>query len=78
MKRFVVEFEWSVLKCILLIFTSELSGTLQETLEQAEEAMDVALSRLCTNFNAESYSKLQAAYALLGKTQVRFIDPSFL
>ncbi|XP_076349286.1 vacuolar protein sorting 50 isoform X2 [Tachypleus tridentatus] len=51
-------------KCI-----SELSSKLQDTLEMMEEKLDVALSKVCTNFNTTHYEKLQAAYRLLGKTQ---------
>lgn len=51
-------------KCI-----SELSKKLQETQEQAEEQLDVALSKICLHFDPRHYSKLQRAYQLLGKTQ---------
>ncbi|CAN7997826.1 unnamed protein product [Ixodes hexagonus] len=49
---------------------SELSSKLQETLEMTEEQLDVALSRTCSNFDRSHYDKLQAAYGLLGKTQM--------
>lgn len=48
---------------------SELSSKLQDTLEMTEEQLDVALSKVCTNFDRHHYEKLQAAYQLLGKTQ---------
>ncbi|XP_054267533.1 syndetin-like [Macrosteles quadrilineatus] len=47
-----------------------LSGKLQDTLVMAEEQLDQALSGVCYNFDESIYSKLQAAYALLGKTQI--------
>jgi len=47
----------------------ELSSDLQETLDQIEEQLDVALSKVCNNFNEKQYEKLQSAYMLLGKTQ---------
>ncbi|XP_042224394.1 syndetin-like [Homarus americanus] len=48
---------------------SELSTKLQDTLEGAEEQLDVALARVAANFNSANYEKLQIAYGLLGKTQ---------
>ncbi|CAL8147667.1 unnamed protein product [Orchesella dallaii] len=51
-------------KCI-----SELSKKLQETQENAEEQLDVALSKVCLHFDERHYGKLQRAYQLLGKTQ---------
>ncbi|XP_065053173.1 syndetin-like isoform X2 [Rhopilema esculentum] len=47
----------------------ELSSDLQETLDQIEEQLDVALSKVCNDFNEKQYEKLQSAYMLLGKTQ---------
>jgi len=47
----------------------QLSGKLADTLVMTEEQLDQALARQCTNFNAETYGKLQQAYRLLGKTQ---------
>lgn len=35
-----------------------------------EEQLDVALSKVCLNFDEVHYEKLQDAYGLLGKTQV--------
>lgn len=35
-----------------------------------EEQLDVALSRTCSSFDRSHYSRLQAAYGLLGKTQM--------
>lgn len=46
-----------------------LSGKLQDTLEQAEEALDMSLLRMCTQFDETTYSSIQEAYKLLGKTQ---------
>ncbi|KAL3842010.1 hypothetical protein ACJMK2_020083 [Sinanodonta woodiana] len=51
-------------KCI-----SELSSKLQDTLDMLEEQLDVALSKICTNFDVHHYEKVQTAYKLLGKTQ---------
>ncbi|CAG7731237.1 unnamed protein product, partial [Allacma fusca] len=48
---------------------SALSKKLQETLENAEEQLDMALSKVCTHFDERHYAKLQRAYELLGKTQ---------
>uniref|UniRef100_A0A3B3R6J5 VPS50 subunit of EARP/GARPII complex n=1 Tax=Paramormyrops kingsleyae TaxID=1676925 RepID=A0A3B3R6J5_9TELE len=49
---------------------SELNSKLQDTLEQIEEQLDVALSKTCKHFDVTHYNKVQLAYALLGKTQV--------
>ncbi|CAJ1083918.1 syndetin [Xyrichtys novacula] len=48
---------------------SELNSKLQDTLEQIEEQLDVALSKTCKNFDVSHYTKVQLAYSLLGKTQ---------
>ncbi|DAA30793.1 syndetin isoform X1 [Bos indicus] len=48
---------------------SELNSKLQDTLEQIEEQLDVALSKICKNFDVNHYTKVQQAYRLLGKTQ---------
>ncbi|XP_034375196.1 syndetin isoform X1 [Arvicanthis niloticus] len=48
---------------------SELNSKLQDTLEQTEEQLDVALSKICKNFDINHYTKVQQAYRLLGKTQ---------
>ncbi|XP_077160534.1 syndetin isoform X2 [Paroedura picta] len=48
---------------------SELNSKLQDTLEQIEEQLDVALSKICKNFDISHYTKVQQAYRLLGKTQ---------
>lgn len=48
---------------------SELNSKLQDTLEQIEEQLDVALSKTCKNFDVAHYTKVQLAYKLLGKTQ---------
>ena len=53
-----------------IFFSSELSSKLQDTLEMTEESLDVALSKTCGNFDEKHYEKVQAAYKLLGKTQV--------
>ncbi|PSN30261.1 Syndetin [Blattella germanica] len=47
-----------------------LSGKLQDTLEMTEEQLDQALAKVCNHFDADHYSKVQAAYRLLGKTQM--------
>ncbi|KAI8780481.1 syndetin-like [Biomphalaria glabrata] len=52
-------------KCI-----SELSSKLQDTLEMIEEQLDVALSKTCSHFDHQHYSKVQQAYRQLGKTQM--------
>ena len=44
-----------------------LSVKLQDTLEMAEESLDVALSKVCVDFNEDRYRLLVEAYALLGK-----------
>ncbi|XP_076670628.1 vacuolar protein sorting 50 [Andrena cerasifolii] len=46
-----------------------LNGKLQDILEQAEEALDVTLSKMCTQFDVAMYTSIQEAYSLLGKTQ---------
>ncbi|XP_075900528.1 syndetin isoform X2 [Nelusetta ayraudi] len=48
---------------------SELNSKLQDTLEQIEEQLDVALSKTCKHFDMSHYTKVQLAYTLLGKTQ---------
>ncbi|XP_030644754.1 syndetin [Chanos chanos] len=48
---------------------SELNSKLQDTLEQIEEQLDVALSKTCKHFDVAHYTKVQLAYSLLGKTQ---------
>ncbi|XP_062870171.1 syndetin isoform X1 [Trichomycterus rosablanca] len=48
---------------------SELNSKLQDTLEQIEEQLDVALSKTCKNFDVAHYTRVQLAYSLLGKTQ---------
>ncbi|XP_034017409.1 syndetin [Thalassophryne amazonica] len=48
---------------------SELNSKLQDTLEQIEEQLDVALSKTCKHFDVAHYTKVQLAYTLLGKTQ---------
>ena len=47
----------------------QLSSRLADRLVMAEEQLDLALARQCTNFQPETYSRLQQAYHLLGKTQ---------
>ncbi|XP_033847411.1 syndetin [Periophthalmus magnuspinnatus] len=49
---------------------SELNSKLQDTLEQIEEQLDVALSKTCKHFEVVHYTKVQRAYSLLGKTQM--------
>ncbi|XP_060798737.1 syndetin isoform X1 [Neoarius graeffei] len=48
---------------------SELNSKLQDTLEQIEEQLDVALSKTCKHFDVSHYTRVQLAYSLLGKTQ---------
>ncbi|KAL0961892.1 hypothetical protein UPYG_G00333020 [Umbra pygmaea] len=48
---------------------SELNSKLQDTLEQIEEQLDVALSKTCKHFEISHYTRVQLAYTLLGKTQ---------
>ena len=38
-----------------------------------EESLDVALSKTCNKFDELHYEKVQTAYRLLGKVQVREI-----
>ena len=40
----------------------QLSVNLQDTLELAEEQLDVALSKVCVDFKESVYEKLQEAY----------------
>ncbi|KAG8005136.1 Syndetin, partial [Nibea albiflora] len=53
---------------------SELNSKLQDTLEQIEEQLDVALSKTCKHFDVSHYTKVQLAYTLLGKTQHITLD----
>lgn len=46
-----------------------LNGKLQDTLDQVEETLDVTLSKMCGQFDTRTYSSVQQAYKLLGKTQ---------
>ncbi|XP_041739934.2 syndetin isoform X2 [Coregonus clupeaformis] len=48
---------------------SELNSKLQDTLEQIEEQLDVALSKTCKHFDISHYTRVQLAYTLLEKTQ---------
>lgn len=47
-----------------------LTNKLQETLEFTEEQLDRVLAQMCYYFDDTRYSKLQAAFRLLGKTQL--------
>lgn len=49
---------------------SELSSNLQETLIDIEKELDVALGKLCKNFNPVNYERLLTAYGYLGKTEI--------
>lgn len=49
---------------------SELSAKLGETLREAQMQLDVALSAICLNFHPDQFSRLHAAYALLGQNEV--------
>lgn len=51
-------------KCV-----SELSSKLTDMLDMIEEHIDASLSKMCHNFNVDTYKGLQKAYSLLGKTQ---------
>ena len=44
----------------------QLSVKLQDTLELAEEQLDVALSKVCVSFDREKYGSLMEAFSLLG------------
>ncbi|XP_071454406.1 syndetin [Hetaerina americana] len=46
-----------------------LSAKLQDTLEMAEEQLDVALAKVCVDFGEAEYSRVQEAWRLVGKTQ---------
>ena len=46
---------------------AQLSINLKDTLELAEEQLDVALSKICVDFKENLYTKLQDAYKMLGK-----------
>ena len=46
---------------------AQLSSRLQDTMELAEEQLDMGLSKSCQNFDSCLYGKLQSAFALLGK-----------
>ncbi|XP_077290432.1 vacuolar protein sorting 50 [Arctopsyche grandis] len=52
-------------KCV-----ASLTQRLQDTLDLAEEQLDVVLASICYNFDDETFTKLQRAYSLLNKTQV--------
>jgi len=45
----------------------QLSVKLQDTLEMAEESLDVALSKVCVDFHGDRYRLLIEAYGLLGQ-----------
>ncbi|KAF7285885.1 hypothetical protein GWI33_009363 [Rhynchophorus ferrugineus] len=51
-----------------------LTYKLQETLENTDTQLDRILAQMCYHFDGERYSKLQAAYNLLEKSQVSVID----
>ena len=46
-----------------------LNGRLQDTLEQVEKTLDMTLAKMCTGFDVTTYSSVQEAYKLLGKSQ---------
>uniref|UniRef100_A0A0P5AMI3 Coiled-coil domain-containing protein n=1 Tax=Daphnia magna TaxID=35525 RepID=A0A0P5AMI3_9CRUS len=46
---------------------AQLSSRLQDTMELAEEQLDVGLSKSCKEFDSDQYGKLQQAFTLLGK-----------
>eukprot|EP00095_Tigriopus_kingsejongensis_P008145 snap_masked-scaffold196_size269943-processed-gene-1.9 protein:Tk08145 transcript:snap_masked-scaffold196_size269943-processed-gene-1.9-mRNA-1 annotation:"coiled-coil domain-containing protein 132" len=47
----------------------QLATKLQDTLDMTEEQLDVALSKVCIDFNPVMYERVHTAYCLLGKTQ---------
>lgn len=47
----------------------DLSVKMQDTLDQIEEQIDHALSKVCDNYDESTYEKLQSSYKLLGKNQ---------
>ncbi|XP_012257416.2 syndetin [Athalia rosae] len=47
-----------------------LNGKLQDTLDQAEEILDQTLAKMCSDFDIGTYTSVQGAYGLLGKTQM--------
>lgn len=47
-----------------------LSAKLRDTLEMAEEQLDVALAKVCVNYNEVDYTRVQEAWKLVGKTQM--------
>ncbi|KXJ15287.1 syndetin isoform X2 [Exaiptasia diaphana] len=49
---------------------SELSSNLQETLIDIEKQLDIALVRICNEFDPAYYERLQTGYRYLGKTQI--------
>ena len=51
-------------KCV-----SDLNSKLRDNLVLAKEELDKALGSMCLQFQAETYERLQTAYALLGETQ---------
>ncbi|CAG0890662.1 unnamed protein product [Darwinula stevensoni] len=51
-------------KCV-----SDLNSKLRDNLMLAKEELDKALGSMCLQFQAETYERLQVAYALLGETQ---------
>lgn len=53
---------------------SALTYKIQETIENTDSQLDRILSQTCYHFNGDHYSKLQAAYSLLDKTQISMID----
>ncbi|XP_076244228.1 vacuolar protein sorting 50 isoform X1 [Calliopsis andreniformis] len=46
-----------------------LNGKLQYILVQAKQALDITLSKMCTEFDVAMYTSIQEAYSLLGETQ---------
>ena len=61
--------KWTVNNCVTdHTFTiQQLSVKLQDTLEMAEESLDVALSKVCVDFHGDRYRLLIEAYGLLGQ-----------
>lgn len=53
---------------------SELNSKLQDTLEQIEEQLDVALSKICKNFDINHYTKVMKLTGFLEKHRLRWIS----
>ena len=54
-------------KCV-----TDLGAKLNYTIQMTEERLDLALARLCVNFNDKQFNKIRDTFNLLGKTQVLY------